>query len=107
VKEMMINQIRTFTTKVKGDIIAQSWIYNLDEHCQVEGTDNVSPEVEEIQLKDGKEKEKNTESENLSDCDCDQTVEVHKNIIEGKVVMKQRKAIVKNVEVEEDKLDNL
>jgi hypothetical protein len=110
VKEMMINQIQTFTTKDKGDIIAQNWIQNLDEHCQIEGIDNISPEVEELQLKDGKEgKEKeDSESENLSDsdCDCDQTVGIHENIIEGKVIRKQREAIVKNVEVEEDKLDN-
>jgi hypothetical protein len=61
-----------------------------------------------LQLKDGKEgKEKEaSESVNLSDCDCDQTIGIHKYVIEGKVIRKQRKAIVKNVEVEEYKLDN-
>jgi hypothetical protein len=81
----------------------------LDEHCQIEGTDNISPEVEELQMKDGKEgkeKEEDSESVNLSVCDCDQTAGIHKNIIEGKVIRKQLKAIVKNVEVEGDKLDN-
>jgi hypothetical protein len=78
----------------------------LDEHCQIEGTDNISPEVEELQLKEGKEKEEDHASVNLSDCDCDQTAGIHTNIIEGKVIRKQRKAIVKNVEVQEDKLDN-
>jgi hypothetical protein len=54
-------------------------LYYLNEPCQVQGRDNTSPEVKESQLKDGKEgKEKeDSESENLSDCDCDQTVGVH------------------------------
>jgi hypothetical protein len=54
VKEMMINQIQTFTTENKGNIIAQTWVHNLDKHCQVKGTGNTSPEVKELQVKDGK-----------------------------------------------------
>lgn len=70
VKEMMINQIRTFITEDKGNIIAQSWVRNLDEHCQVKGADDASPESEELQLKDGKEGKENegSESGDLSDC---------------------------------------
>lgn len=52
VKEMMINQIRTFITEDKGNIIAQTWVCNLDELCQVKGTDNTGSEAEELQLKD-------------------------------------------------------
>jgi hypothetical protein len=54
VEEIMTNQIWTFTTKDKGNIIAKSWICNLDEHCQVKGMDNISPEAEGLKLKDGK-----------------------------------------------------
>jgi capsular polysaccharide biosynthesis protein len=64
VEEMLINQIQTFTTKDKGNIIAQSWIHNLDEHCHVEESDKISPEIEELQLKDGKEEE-DCENENF------------------------------------------
>jgi hypothetical protein len=66
-----------FNHKIQRNKFAQSWIYNLNEHCQVEGRNNTSPEVEELQLKDAKDgKEKDgSESENLSDCDCDQTVD--------------------------------
>jgi hypothetical protein len=53
-----------------------------------------------LQLKDGKEKE-DCENENLSDCDCDKTIEVHRNTIEGKIIRKQRKSIVKNLEIDE------
>jgi hypothetical protein len=84
VKEMMINQIQTFTVKDKEDVIAQSWVCKLDEHCQVKVRNNISSEVEELQLKDRKEKEDNRESENLSCCDNDHTIGVYKNIIEGK-----------------------
>jgi hypothetical protein len=49
---------------------------------------------------------RDSESGNLSACDCEQAVGVHKNTIEGKVTRKQQKIIVNNVEVEEDKLDN-
>jgi hypothetical protein len=108
----MINQILAFITEDKGNIIAQTWVNNLDEHCQGKGTKNIDPEVETLQLKDGKgrkgneKEEEDSESGNLSDCVYDQAVGVHKNTIEGKVTRKQRKAIVKNVEVEEDNLDN-
>jgi hypothetical protein len=37
----------------------------------------------------------------LSDCDCDKTVEVHRNTIEGKIIRKQRKSVVKNLEIYE------
>jgi hypothetical protein len=40
VREIIINQIWTFITKDKENIIAQSWVCNLDEHCQVMGIDN-------------------------------------------------------------------
>jgi hypothetical protein len=50
VKEMMINQIWTFITEDKGNIIAQTWVSNLDEHCQVKGTENIDPEVEELAI---------------------------------------------------------
>jgi hypothetical protein len=52
-------------------------------------------------LKDGKgrkgneKEEDDSESGNLSDCDCDQAVGVHENAIEGKVTRKQWKAVVK------------
>jgi hypothetical protein len=82
-----------------------TFVHNFDEHCQIEGTDNIIPEVEKLQLKDGKEgKEKEEDSESVNLSDCDQTAGIHTNIIEGKVIRKQRKTIVKNVEVEEDKL---
>jgi hypothetical protein len=62
-------------------------------------------------LKGGKgrkenEKEEDSESGNLRNCDCDQVVGVHENTIEGKVTRKHRKVIVKNVEVEENNTDN-
>ncbi|PNF21975.1 hypothetical protein B7P43_G17876 [Cryptotermes secundus] len=86
----MINQIWELSTKDKGDIIVQGWIYNLNERCQVQGRDNTSPEVKESQLKDEKE---DSGSENLSDCDYDQTVGVHKNITEGSDISNQQKVI--------------
>jgi translation initiation factor RLI1 len=42
VREMIINQIQTFTTKDKENIIPQSWVCNPDEHCQVKGMRNHS-----------------------------------------------------------------
>ena len=47
-KEMILNQIWVLSSKDKGDIIAQGWIYNLNEPCQVQGRDNTSPEVKEL-----------------------------------------------------------
>jgi hypothetical protein len=49
VREMIINQIRTFTSKDKENIIPQSWVCNPDEHGQVKGIDNISSEDEEPQ----------------------------------------------------------
>jgi hypothetical protein len=104
---MIINQIRTFTPKDKENIIPQIWVCNPDEHCQVKGIGNISSEDEEPQQKEGKEgKKKGEDSENGNLSDCDQAVRVHKHIVEEKVTRKQQKAIVKNVEVEKDNLDN-
>jgi hypothetical protein len=73
----------------------------------LKGIDNISSEDEEPQQKEGKEgrkKGEDSESGNLSD--CDQAIRVHKHIAEEKVTRKQQKAMVKNVEIEKDNLDN-
>jgi hypothetical protein len=54
--------------------------------------------------KEEKKKGEDSESGNLSD--CDQIIRVHKHIVEEKVTRMQQKAIVENVDVEKDNLDN-
>jgi hypothetical protein len=109
VKEMVTNQIRTFTTEDRGSIIAQTWVGNLDELCQEKETDSIGTEADELQMKDGKERkegEEDSDGESGNLNDCDQVVGMHKNSIGGKVARKQQKAIVRNVGVEEDNLES-
>ena len=60
----------------------------MNEPCQVQGRDNTSQGVSTERWK-----RSSSESENLGDCDCDQTVGVLKNIIEGNDTSNQRKVI--------------
>jgi hypothetical protein len=85
VREMIRNQIRTFTTTDKENIIAQSWVCNPDDHCQVKGIDNISSEDEEPQQKEGKEgRKKGEDSESGNVSDCDQAIRVsHQEATKG------------------------
>jgi hypothetical protein len=102
--EMVINQLMIPKIKNKMSVTAQDWVQNSEEYYHRNGMDKIRKEDKDLQQEDKEEeKEEDRESENLSD--CDETMRVHKNVIDRKDTRNQQIATVRNREAERDNLD--
>jgi hypothetical protein len=94
-KEMIINQIGELLTKKKSEVISQGWLYNVEEISHSQGKDNTDPKFIDAQQIFDKDDIDDivTENMNWSDCNCYQSDEVIKNIIDANGSRKRNKEI--------------